>query len=71
MGYELLSPIPGKVMKIMVKEGEMTREDEEVMSIESMKMENLIYSPATGRITKIAVKVGDEVEVNDLLMIIE
>lgn len=71
MSFDLLSPIPGKVLKIFFKEGDEIQEDEEVLKIESMKMENPIYSPVSGRITKIAVKINDEVEVDDLLVVIE
>ncbi|MCX7634316.1 MAG: acetyl-CoA carboxylase biotin carboxyl carrier protein subunit [Syntrophales bacterium] len=71
MSYELLSPIPGKVLKIFFAEGDDIQEDEEVMKIESMKMENPIYSPVSGKIAKIAVKVNDEVEIDDLLVVIE
>ncbi len=68
---ELLSPIPGKVLKILVKVGETVGEDDEVMRIESMKMENPIYAPAAGKVKEISVKENDEVEAEDLLLVIE
>ncbi|MEI6314854.1 MAG: acetyl-CoA carboxylase biotin carboxyl carrier protein subunit [Syntrophus sp. (in: bacteria)] len=71
MKIELTSPIPGKIMKIIVGVGEVVNEDDEVMKIESMKMENPIYAPAAGTITEISVKENDEVEVDDLLLVIE
>jgi len=71
MKIELTSPIPGKIMKIIVGVGEVVNEDDEVMKIESMKMENPIYAPAAGTITEISVKESDEVEVDDLLLVIE
>jgi len=71
VSVELLSPIPGKVMKVFVKVGETVNEDDEVMRIESMKMENPIYAPASGKITEVLVKENDEVETDDLLLVIE
>lgn len=71
MKVELTSPIPGKIMKVLVSIGEVVNEDDEVMKIESMKMENPIYAPAAGTIIAIGVKENDEVEVDDLLLVIE
>jgi len=71
VSVELLAPVPGKILKILVNEGEEIGADEEVLRIESMKMENPVYSPAAGKVAKIAVKVNDEVEVDDLLLVIE
>ncbi|HOF05658.1 MAG TPA: acetyl-CoA carboxylase biotin carboxyl carrier protein subunit [Syntrophales bacterium] len=71
MKVELVSPIPGKIMKILVRSGEAISEDDEVLKMESMKMENPIYAPATGTITEIRVKENDEVEADDVLLIIE
>jgi len=71
MKIELTSPIPGKIMKVLVGVGDVVNEDDEVMKIESMKMENPIYAPAAGTVTTIGVKENDEVEVDDLLLVIE
>ncbi len=71
MKVELISPIPGKIMKILVSAGEAINEDDEVLKMESMKMENPIYAPATGRVAEIKVKENDEVEADDVLLIIE
>ncbi|MDQ1277564.1 MAG: hypothetical protein QG555_604, partial [Thermodesulfobacteriota bacterium] len=62
---------PGKIMKVLVGVGDAVNEDDEVLKIESMKMENRIYAPATGTITAIGVKENDEVEVDDVLLVIE
>ena len=67
MKIELTSPIPGKIMKVLVGVGDVVNEDDEVMKIESMKMENPVYAPAAGTITAIGVRENDEVEVDDLL----
>ncbi len=71
MKIELTSPIPGKIMKILVNVGEEVNEDDEVIKMESMKMENPIYSPARGKVVEIAVEENREVEADDLLLVIE
>jgi len=71
VNVELTSPIPGKIMKVLVGVGDAVNEDDEVMKIESMKMENPIYAPAAGMIEAISVKENDEVEVDDLLLVIK
>jgi len=58
-------------MKVLVKVGETVNEDDEVMRIESMKMENPIYAPASGKIKEVLVQENDEVETDDLLLVIE
>ena len=71
MRIELISPIPGKIMKILVSVGEEINEDDEVIKMESMKMENPIYAPASGKVTEIMVQENKEVEADDLLLVIE
>jgi len=71
VSFEFLSPIPGKIMKILVAVGDAINEDDEVIKIESMKMENPIFAPTSGTIREIRVKEHDEVEADDILMVIE
>jgi len=58
-------------MKILVSVGEEINEDDEVIKMESMKMENPIYAPASGKVTEIMVQENKEVEADDLLLVIE
>ncbi len=71
MSFEFLSPIPGKIMKILVAVGDAVNEDDEVIKIESMKMENPVYAPVSGTVKEIRVKEQDEVEADDILMLLE
>jgi acetyl-CoA carboxylase biotin carboxyl carrier protein len=67
---ELLAPMAGKIMKILVKIGDTISEDDELLKLDAMKMENPIYAPVSGVIKDIRVKENDEVEADDLMMII-
>ena len=65
------SPLPGKIIKVCVTEGAEVQEGDEILFLESMKMENPILSPVNGEVTKIAIKNGDIVDYGTLLAIIE
>ena len=56
------SPMPGKVVKIFVKEGDMVEKGQGLVIVEAMKMENEIKSPIKGRVEKVNFKPGDLVD---------
>ena len=58
---EIVSPMPGKVVKINVAPGQSVKKGDILLVIEAMKMENNIISPKEGKIEKINVKVGEMV----------
>jgi len=53
--------MPGKVVRVLVREGEEVREGQGLAVVEAMKMENAIRAPRDGRVTRIAAKLGDMV----------
>jgi len=65
---EIGSPIPGKVSKILVKEGDEVTEDTPMFIIEAMKMETVINAGNKGKIEKIYVKQDQIVKSNELLV---
>ena len=66
--YEIQSYIPGTILEICVKEGEVVNEGSPLLILEAMKMQNRIEMPFTARISKINVVVGVRVP-KDCLMI--
>ncbi|NPV26485.1 MAG: biotin/lipoyl-binding carrier protein [Firmicutes bacterium] len=68
---EIQAPMVGKIVDIMIKPGDAVKEDDEVIILESMKMENPIYAPASGTVKEIKCKVGDVVNQGDILAVIE
>lgn len=60
--------IPGKVVKLLVKEGDEVKENQPLIVIEAMKMETNIVAKTAGVIDKIKVKVDDTVVDRQLLM---
>jgi len=57
----LVSRIPGKVLSILVKEGELVKRGDTVIVLEAMKMENRILAPIDGKVNKIFVKENDNI----------
>lgn len=56
------SPMPGKVVKILVKVGDKVERGQGLVIVEAMKMENEIKSPVNGTVEKINFKTGDLVD---------
>jgi len=70
MSMEILSPMPGTVVRILVKEGDTVQEGENVIVLESMKMENHISTKSSGSVKEIKVSEQDKVNSKAVLMII-
>lgn len=64
----LKSEIPAKVVSIYVKNGSNVSKGEELMILESMKMENVIMAPFNCKVKDVKVKEGDMVSMGDLLI---
>jgi biotin carboxyl carrier protein len=56
------SPMPGKVVKLLVKEGDEVNKGQGLVIVEAMKMENEIKSPVNGTVEKVNFKAGDLVD---------
>jgi biotin carboxyl carrier protein len=65
------SPMPGKVVKILVNEGDEIKEGENAIIISAMKMESEYKSPKNGIVKKINVNEGDTIEGNQILIELE
>jgi biotin carboxyl carrier protein len=61
-GGTLTAPMPGKVVKLLVKEGESVQEGQTLLILEAMKMQNEYKSPSAGVVTKLYVGEGSTVE---------
>jgi biotin carboxyl carrier protein len=65
------SVMPGKVVRVLVNEGDEVEAGQGVVVVEAMKMENEIAAPKAGRISSIAVAAGQAVESGAELLVIE
>ncbi|XP_044769454.1 propionyl-CoA carboxylase alpha chain, mitochondrial isoform X5 [Neomonachus schauinslandi] len=67
----LRSPMPGVVVAVSVKPGDMVAEGQEICVIEAMKMQNSMTAGKTGKVKSVHCKAGDTVGEGDLLMELE
>lgn len=71
-GKQLVTaPMPGKVVKVLVKVGDEVKEGQGLVVVEAMKMENELKSPKAGKVTELFAKEGTTVENNAKLVIVE
>ena len=63
--------IPGNILEIFVKEGQVVKEGEKLLILQAMKMKNVIATPVSGKVKVICVKEGIMVPKNELLIEIE
>jgi pyruvate carboxylase subunit B len=68
---EVMSSLPGTVIRIAVKEGQTVEEGQLLMVLEAMKMLNRITVPVSGTVKEICVKEGDKIGKNHLMIRIE
>ena len=68
---EIKTPMPGKVVKLMVNEGDRVEAGQSLVIVESMKMENDIKSPTNGTVKSIHYAPGDLVEPNKPIIKLE
>jgi biotin carboxyl carrier protein len=67
----LTSPMPGKVVKLLVAEGEEVAVDQGVIVVEAMKMENELKTAVAGKVKEIFVTEGGIVESGAKLLLVE
>jgi biotin carboxyl carrier protein len=65
------SPMPGKVVKLLVAEGEEVKANQGLIVVEAMKMENELRSAIAGKVQAIFVKEGEVVESGAKLVFVE
>ena len=67
MAIEITAPMVGKVVKVLVTEGQEVAEDEPVIMLEAMKVEMPVVAPEDGTISAIKCAEGDAVEADAVL----
>jgi len=68
---KLIAPMPGKVVRVLVRNSAEVEAGQGILVIEAMKMQNEIKSPKKGRVQKIMVARGASVNAGDLLAVVE
>ncbi|RPJ69782.1 MAG: pyruvate carboxylase subunit B [Acidobacteria bacterium] len=65
------APIPGLILKYLVKVGDEVKAGDPVVVLEAMKMQNNLPAPRAGRVASLAFKAGDNVNRGDILLTLE
>jgi biotin carboxyl carrier protein len=68
---EIKASMPGKVVDVLVRVGDVVEPKQGILIIEAMKMENEIKAPGAGEVKEIRVKPGQAVEAGELLLVVE
>jgi len=68
---QILAPMPGKVVKVLVKVGDEVKARQGLVVVEAMKMENELRAPKDGRVTEVFVTEGVSVEAGRPLVVVE
>jgi acetyl-CoA carboxylase biotin carboxyl carrier protein len=71
MATEVTVPMVGKIVNVLVKVGDKVSEDDQIATLEAMKMEMPIVAPTGGVIKEIMVSAGQEVDADTVLATIE
>ena len=64
----LLCPMPGLLVSMSVKEGDIIEEGQILCSVEAMKMENVFKAEKKGKVKKVNVVAGDSLAVDDIII---
>ncbi len=69
-GTQVLAPMPGMVIRYLVKEGDKVKAGDPLLILEAMKMQNNVPAPADGVVKSIKFDPGASVNTNDVLAVI-
>lgn len=64
----LKSPMPGLIVSVQVQVGQLVERGQNLVILESMKMQNELKAPRAGTIEQVRIKHGDRVEQNQILL---
>ena len=67
----LIAPMPGKVVRVLVKPGDDVKARQGLVVVEAMKMENELRAARDGRVRDVAVAEGQSVDAGAVLLIVE
>lgn len=65
------APMPGTVIDVKCKEGDMVKKGDTLVVLSAMKMETVVKSPVSGKIIKLAIQNGQKLDGDDLLVEID
>lgn len=70
-GSQVKAPLPGDIVDVNVKPGQLVSKGDSLCIIDAMKMKNAIRSPHDGRIASVEINIGQSVDYGDVLITFE
>lgn len=67
----ITAPMPGKIVKLLVKPGDVVEARQGVVVVEAMKMENELRAKARGTVSEVRVAEGSSVEAGAILVLLD
>jgi biotin carboxyl carrier protein len=67
---QVVAPMPGKVVRLLVKAGDQVEAGQGLFVVEAMKMQNEIRSPKSGTIERVLAKEGQPVNAGEILCVV-
>ena len=67
---QIAAPMPGKVVRVLVRTGEKVESGQGLLVVEAMKMQNEIRSPKSGTIERLLAKEGQPVNAGEVLVVV-
>ena len=67
---QIMAPMPGKVVRVLVKQGDAVEAGQGIVVVEAMKMQNEIRSPKSGTLERLHVKEGQAVNAGEILAVV-
>ncbi len=67
---QIAAPMPGKVVRLLVKAGNVVQAGQGLLVVEAMKMQNEIRSPKSGKVERVLVAEGQAVNAGEVLCVV-
>ena len=64
---QIVAPMPGKIVRVLVKSGDAVEAGQGLLVVEAMKMQNEIRSPKSGVVERLLVQEGQAVNAGEIL----
>jgi biotin carboxyl carrier protein len=71
MATEVTVPMVGKIISVQVKVGDQVNENDQIATLEAMKMEMPVVAPIGGVVKEIKVEAGQEIDAETVIAVIE
>jgi len=68
---DVATSMPGKVIKVLVKQGQPVKKGDLVLIVEAMKMESQVLAPIAGTVKTLSVTEGDDIKTDETLLVVE